>query len=212
MRKSDCVLLKNLDDDLLTISGTESIEIDPAALQLFDAGLFSALARRGLPTSNARRCAAVRALGACIDLISSRDEWRKANLAAPLRELQAALNDLELGYVRPILKNPRKDGGRPVSFFDAAIRGYVAGIMSGLMKHGGMSKSRAAAFVAERLTTAGRRVAAITVDGWRKEALENANPYIGERHRVPIERVDWSDPEATAERLIANLRVLELEK
>src|SRR5512144_749292 len=88
-------LLKRHDDDLLKISELESIEIDPAALRKFDAALFSTIARRAMPASNARRGAAVHALKACIDLIQSRDEWRQANLAAPLAELQVALADLE---------------------------------------------------------------------------------------------------------------------
>ena len=218
MEKSDSLAdlaasLKQLDDDLLKTSKLELIEIDPAALRKFDAALFSTIARRAMPASNARRGAAVGALNACIDLIQSRDEWRQANLAAPLLELQVALTDLELGHVPPILEKPKSDGGRPAPFSDAAFRGYAAGIMGGLMRHGGMSKSRAAAWVAERLGAAGwSRVATNTVAGWRKEALENPRSLIGERYIVPIDRADWSDPIARAERLMTKLLALELKK
>jgi hypothetical protein len=212
MPKSDTeaarALLRRMDAELRELAGREVIEVDPAALQRLDAALFGALAWRDLPASNAHRGAAAKVLAACIELIASRPEWREMKLQVPLVELLAALNDLENGHVAAILK-PNRKAGRPPSYFEGATRGHAAGIMGGLMKHGAMNKTRAAAWVAEKLTAAGwPRITAVTVADWRKEALENPRGTAGKQYTKAMQRTNWTQPEAAADRLLTNLLAL----
>jgi hypothetical protein len=187
---------------------TEEAAALEIALANLDAALRqAAMIRSNLVTTelNRDRLAAVEVLIATSDFIDAVAQWREDDFARLLKDLAAALIDLDKGHVASMLEPIRK-GGRPISEREAIFKGQAASIMGGLMRDGKMSKSEAAAWVARRLAAAGFDVTRSKVEGWRKEALESPSQSItAGRYKVGMDRADWTEPVSCAEQLIRNL-------
>ena len=199
--------MQRLKDDALAAATKEPTELTSTAVAQFEAALITAHAFRDKRTPTIDRYRANSLLRACVELINSDPAWRENKLAAPLVQLSAALNDLELGAVASLLKPVRSErGGRPSSYYDGALRASASAIMGGLMQHSGMTKRDAATWVAKQLDW--RTVNWKTIAAWRKEAIEQPHSDIGERYNATLDRADWTDPLVCAHRLIGNIKAL----
>ena len=200
-------LWPGLPEAALAAATEEPTELTSTAIARFEAALFEAHATRTERGPTWDRYRANLLLRACIELISSNPTWHELKFEAPLAELSAALNDLERGFVAPMLKPKRLNrGGRPASFYNAAVRAHAAAIMGGLMEHAGMPQHKSAEWVAERLRW--HNVTWKTITAWRKEARELPGSDVGQRYDLTLKRTDWNDPLECALRLVSNLQSL----
>lgn len=184
------------------------------ALERLDAGLREVDAVRNLLADSEfrDRKAARMALNACIGFIAISKEWRTGTGLTMLVVLEAALRDLDNGYVAPMLRARHDSKGRPRSRLNAFLHGQAAGIMGGLMKYADMSKDDAAKWVAKKLTTAGRAIAVEMVIDWRKNALNHKNLDMHRQYAAALDATGWDNPVVCAEYLTERLLTLFLQK
>jgi hypothetical protein len=187
--------------------------IDVQAIRDLDAGLREAVLHHDLLADGADRdrLSAHKALEAVIHFLQAHDRWRPATI--PLAGLKAALRDLEDGHLAAMLRPRDVGAGRPASWYETTLRGYAAGIMDGLMKHSGMSKSQAAEWVSKKLSAAKHEVATGTVIDWRKQTRNHKrNPDKHKAYCAVLGQPGWSTPVPYAEQLVAQLTRLRPQK
>lgn len=128
-----------------------------------------------------------------IRFVQKHPELLKASRS--LVRIRSALHDLEHGHVAAMLRPRDVAGGPPVSWYQNQLRGYAAGVMGELMKHAGMRRGEAAAWVSKRLGATGRAVKPGTVISWRQHALNsksNADLHDAYRTFAWVARIDIS--------------------
>jgi hypothetical protein len=110
-------------------------------------------------------------------LVNNHEPWRRAGLAAPLRQLILAFDSLDEGAVEPLLGPSRAaSGGRPRGQSWLRVRAFGAAASAILMR-GGWTEGDADKWAGGKIRAAGyslrgTRITAGTVKGWRKECRE----------------------------------------
>lgn len=132
------------------------------------------LAQGEMRTDN--RGAAITALRGVIGFVNAVPRFESQSLSIPLTALMAALHDLNLGRVGPIVRpTPGFDNRRPDSSFRKVIRAISTFSIDQLMGHG-MPRDHACKFVASCLEKAGVLIGGRrdspswkTVSSWRSD-------------------------------------------
>jgi hypothetical protein len=178
--------------------------IELATLQALDAELRHA-ARIRAELKNDRLAARVAVQG-LMNFVSACPAWYRDNCQLVLFDLASALEELEGGYVAPMLQKKKLGRGGVLLKRRSRFRGYLAAVMGGLMKHAGMKKEDASQWVAKRFGKAGYTFTHTSVENWRKEALEVPTSDLAAAYSRSIDYPLWQpEPIAYAERLTRDL-------
>ncbi len=137
------------------------------------------------------RSGALVALVAVADFIDRFADMANANLAKPLRAMQAALTELEKGKVHPILKPRSRGRGRPQATVGTVALVKHAVVAMEAARDEGMSRTMAANAVAKELDRRGYAIPGKSIEEagraiakWRDEASEGEGSHHAEAGRL----------------------------